>query len=94
MECVRDVNGSEYRTDRLYTLEDLWEMFQDGELGKGFFERALCDSIEFVRENRGISYNIYEIGDLSDIMEYHGICFTNLGSMVELADEPPYEKGE
>lgn len=92
MEYVKDVDGYEHKTEDLFTLNDLWwKARQGGELSAERFQTALFKAIKFT-EN--IDWRYESIITLSDILDYYGMCFTRDADMVELADEPPYEKGE
>lgn len=93
MEYCKDINGNEYRTDNLYSLEDLWE---NARLEGGFrwhdrFEKALFKAIAFTEDK---DWRYGDIESLSDILDYYAMAFTENGELIELADEPPYEKGE
>lgn len=53
------------------------------------FEKALFNAIAFTEDK---DWRYGDIESLSDILDYYAMAFTESGELVELADEPPYEK--
>jgi len=90
MEYVRDINGTAWRTDELYSLGDLFDLACDGlEWAKPVFDTALFNARAAAE---GREYESIE--QLSDIISYQGEAFTDEGGVLQLSDEPPFEVEE